>query len=115
MSEKKISQHLENLSDDAKEYIKSEIAFYKLDIYKKFIKVNSLLIRLLLLGVLALLVFTFVAIASALLLGELIGSYYIGFFILSGGFLLLLLLVYLFSKPIVERKTISLFNKILND
>jgi len=115
MSEKNISQHLENLSDDAKEYIKSEIAYYRLDVYKKFIKANSLLIRLLLLGALALMLFTFLAIALALFIGELIGSYYIGFFIISGAFLLLLLIVYLFSKPLIERKTIALFNKILND
>ena len=115
MSEKKISQHLENLSDDAKQYIKSEIAFYKLDLYKKFIKANSLLIRLLLLGALVLLVFTFLAVGLALLVGELIGSYYIGFFIISGAFLILLILVYLFSKPMIERKTIYFFNKILSD
>ena len=115
MSEKKISQHLENLSEDAKQYIKSEIAFYKLDIYKKFIKASSLLIRLLLIGALALLLFSFLAISIALLVGELMGSYYIGFFIISGVFLILFLLVYLFSKPTIERKTISFFNKILND
>jgi len=115
MPDKKISQHLENLSEDAKQYIKSEIAFYKLDIYKKFIKANSLLIRLLLLGALVLLLFSFLAIGSAMLIGELIGNYYIGFFIISGVFLLLFIVAYLFSKPVIERKTISFFNKILSD
>lgn len=115
MSEKNISQHLENLSDDAKNYIKSEIDFYKLDIYKKFVKVISLLVRLLILGILAFLLFSFLATGLAMLIGENIGSYYLGFFIVAGGFLILLILVYLFGKPAIDRKAISFLNNILND
>jgi energy-coupling factor transporter transmembrane protein EcfT len=115
MSDKKISQHFENLSEDAHKYIESEIAFYKLNAYKKAVKASSLLIRLLLIGALTLLLFSFLAIALGLLLGKMLGNYYFGFFIISGVFLIFLLVVFLFSKPFIERKTISLFNKILHE
>jgi len=114
MSEKKISQHFENLTEDAKKYIESEIAYYKLDFYKKSIIASSLLIRLLVAGAIALLCLTFLGMALALFLGMLIDNYYLSFLIVAGVFLLFFILILYFSKSSIERKTIAFFNKIFN-
>ena len=115
MSENKIGQHLENLTEDAKKYIEAEIEYYKLDVYKKLIKASSGLIWLLIVSSLALLLFTFLCVGLSLFVGELLGSYYLGFFTISGVFLILLIVVILFSKPIIEEKTILFFNKLFKD
>lgn len=113
-SEKNISQHFENLTEDAKKYIESEVAYYKLDFYKKLILASSLLIRLLMAGALVLLCLTFLGIGLAMFLGMLIDNYYASFLIVSGIFLLLFFVVLYFAKPAIERSTISIFNKLFN-
>ena len=115
MSEKNISQHFENLTDDAKKYIESEIEYYKLDVYKKSIKASSTLVWLLIISALLVLAYTFLCIGFALLIGNLLGKYYLGFLIISGVFLILFVVVFLWVKPIIEEKTIQFFNDAFKD
>lgn len=115
MSDKNISEHFDNLSDDAKSYIKSEIKYIKLDAYKKLIKATASLLKFIVNSGLVIMVFTFLSIGLAILIGYYIGYYSAGFFILAGVYLILLLLMLIFGKPFIERKVLRIYNKIFED
>jgi len=115
MSDKKIGQHLNNLSDDAKTYIKSELAFYKLDAYKKLVKATVSLLKFVLNAGIVLLIFAFLSVGLALLLGKLIGYYSIGFFIIAGIYLIFLIAMLIFGKPFIERTVLKIYNQIFED
>ncbi len=113
--QKKIGQHLNNLSDDAKTYIKSEIAFYKLDAYKKLIKATSSLLSFIVKVGILLLILAFLSIGLGLLLGKLIGYYYIGFFVVAGIYFILLLIMILFGRPFIQKTVLKIYNRIFED
>lgn len=115
MSDKKLGQHLNNLSDDTKTYIESEIAFYKLDAYKKLIKATSLILRFVLNQIILILMFLFISIGISLFLGNLLGYYYLGFLIIAGVYILIFLFLLIFGKPIIEKKVLKIYNLIFKD
>ncbi|RRO15015.1 phage holin family protein [Flavobacteriaceae bacterium 14752] len=113
--QKKIGQHLNNLSDDAKTYIESEIAYFKLDAYKKLIKATSALLRFVVNAGIVLLIFAFLSIGLGLLLGKLIGYYYVGFFIIAGIYFILLLIMIFFGKSFIQNSVLKIYNRIFED
>ena len=115
MSDKKLGQHLNNLSDDAKTYIKSEIAYYKLDAYKKLIKATSLILRIFVNSGILILVFAFLSVGLSLFLGKLLGFYYMGFLIVAGFYMLIYILMLIFGKSIIEKKVLKIYNQIFED
>ncbi len=113
MSDKKrLGQHINNLSDDAKTYIESEIAYQKLDFYRKLIKTTSLLMKFLVNSTLLILAFSFLFIGLSLLIGYLIGYYFVGFLIISGLLFFITLLMVIFGKPFFEKRVLKIFNSI---
>ena len=115
MSNQNMGEHLNNLSDDAKTYIESEVAYYKLDAYKKLIKATSSLLKFLINAGIVLLIFAFLSIGLGLLLGKLIGYYYVGFFIIAGIYFVILLLILIFGKPFIEKSVLKIYNQIFED
>jgi hypothetical protein len=116
MSDKKrLGQHFENLSEDAKTYIESEIAYHKLDFYKKLIKATSLLLKFLVNSTLLILAFSFLFVGLSLLLGYIIGYYFIGFLIISGFLFIVTTLMVIFGKPFFESRVLKIFNSIFSD
>ncbi|MGX1025309.1 phage holin family protein [Flavobacterium sp. CS20] len=115
MSDKKIGHHLSNLSDDAKTYIESEIAYYKLDAYKKLIKATSLLMSSIINAGIILLIFAFLSVGLGLFLGELFGYYYVGFLIIAGVYLIVLFLILIFGKSLIEKSVLKIYNQIFED
>ena len=115
MSKKDISKHIDNLSEDAKAYIKSEIAYYKLDLYKKTIKSISYSLRFLLSVSILILLFVFLSISIGLVLGELFGHYFIGFLIVTGLYAIVFFISLKYGKKFIEGKILRLFNHIFED
>lgn len=115
MSDQKIGEHLNNLSDDAKTYIESEIAYYKLDAYKKLIKATSSLLKFIINAGIVLLIFAFLSIGLGLFLGKLIGLYYVGFFIIAGIYFIILFLMLIFGRPFIEKSVLKIYNRIFED
>ena len=115
MSDKKIGEHLNDLSDDAKTYIKSEIAFYKLDAYKKLIKATSSILKIVINSGILILVFAFLSIGLSLFLGRLLGLYYIGFLIVAGFYAIIFILMFIFGKPFIDKIVLRIYNKIFED
>lgn len=111
-----IGDNVEEMNDNIQAYIKSTIEYYKLDLYKKSIKGVVSAARTLLLSGVALLVLFFLSFAVAVLLGEEMGSPSIGFFIVGGFYLLVMLFIALFGRKTIERIILKSTSKnIFND
>lgn len=115
MSKDKISKHFENLSNDAKVYLESELAYYKLDAYKKLIKATSFILRFIVIVSVFLVLLSFLSLALGLWLGEIFNHYYLGFLIIAGVYLILFILLLLFGKRFITGRVLKIFNHIFKD
>ena len=102
------AKHIELLYNKVKEYTETSIELYKLNAIDVTADiVSSLASRIVLVLVFSL--FTlFVNIAISLLIGNLLGAYYLGFLIVSGFYLIITILVYFFSAKLIEAPIINL-------
>lgn len=87
--------------------IKSNIDYYKLWFFKVVTKSVSELLKIVLIGFVAFLGVLFIAIAVAFSLGAYFENNAVGFLIVAGIFLLLLMVVYIFRKKIIEKPILS--------
>lgn len=115
MSKEKIGNHIENLSNDVKVYLESEVAYYKLDAYKKLIKATSFLLRFVVLVSIFVVLLSFLSLALGLWLGEMFNHYYLGFFIIAGVYFLVFILLLIFGKRIFTSSVLKTFNHIFKD
>ena len=111
---KKVNDHIEDLSDDTKAYIKSLIEYYKLDALKKSTKAIATVLSLAIKGSLLLLLFMFVSIGLSFLIGEYINSVAYGFMIMGGFYLLVLLIFLLVARPVSESLSLKFIYKIID-
>lgn len=115
MSKDKISKHFENLSNDAKSYLESELAYYKLDAYKKLIKATSFILSFIVIVSVFLVLLSFLSLALGLWLGELLNHYYLGFLIIAGFYFVIFILLLLFGKQFITNRVLKIFNHIFED
>ncbi len=115
MSKDKISKHFENLSNDAKSYLESELAYYKLDAYKKLIKATSFILSFIVIVSVFLVLLSFLSLAFGLWLGELLNHYYLGFLIIAGFYFVIFILLLLFGKQFITNRVLKIFNHIFED
>jgi ABC-type phosphate transport system permease subunit len=90
-------------------YAQQQVDIVKLDAVEKSAKVISSMITSLVLGVVALVVLLFLAIAGALFLGQILDNTALGFFIGSLIFVLVGALLYGFRKSIITSPIVALF------
>lgn len=100
---------LEDLSKNAAEYVDLKIEDVKLRTVKGLsVAMNKLIVTLILLFV-ASIVLISAALGCTLLIGDLIGSYAAGAFIVSGIFLVLLIILYIFRDKMFLNKFVRMF------
>lgn len=112
---KEFNQHVNDFSADSKEYIESLIAYYKLDAYKKSAKAISVLLRFIVFAGFFLLFFGFLLVGFALLVGNFLDNYYLGFFAMALLNLLFILYVLTAGKSLIEKMVLSFFAEIFQD
>jgi hypothetical protein len=96
------SKHIELLYDKVKVYTETSIELYKLNAIEITSDIVSYLLSRLVL-VLAFSIFTlFVNIAISLLIGNLMGAYYLGFLIVSCFYLIITTLLYFFNNRLIK-------------
>ncbi|ALJ05132.1 hypothetical protein APS56_08335 [Pseudalgibacter alginicilyticus] len=111
-----LSTHIEAVYEKAKTYTETSIELYKLNAIDTASDVtSSLALRFVTLLVVSM--FTlFVNIAISLFIGKQIGEYYLGFLIVSGFYLMLTLIIYLFGVKLVKTPINNLIiTKLLKD
>ena len=115
MSKKDLGKHFDDLSEDAKIYIKSEVEYYKLDAYKKLIKSTSFILRFIIKSGVIVILLSFLSIALALFIGEQFEHNYIGFIIIAGVYLIVFIFLSIFGKAVFNKWVLNIFNSIFKD
>lgn len=108
----KITNNVEGIQDHLESYVKNSAEYYKLDIYKKTSKTFISIIRGLLLGAIALLLLFFLSFAAAYLIGEAYGNISYGFLCVAGFYVLVFIIVWIFSRKQLEKTVLKNTSKI---
>ena len=111
---KKVKEHVEDLTDDSKAYLKSLLEYYRLDALKKSTKAIATLLRIAIKGSLLLLLFMFLSIGLSFLIGEYVDSVAYGFIIMGGFYLILLIIFAIIAKPVSESFSLKFLYNIIN-
>ena len=112
MAFEELKENTEAIQENAKAYIASSLAYYKLWGFKVAMKSTTLLVKFLLIALCLMIVLFFVSIAGAMALGQLFDSYPLGFLVVAGIYLVLALLLFLVKDKIVEGPILEKFSEI---
>lgn len=112
MALEEIKENIEDIQENAKAYIESSIAYYKLWGFKVAMKSTTLALKFFLIAICLLFVLLFISVAVAMAIGNLSHSYTFGFLIVAGVYLLLGLLLFLVKDKIVEGPILKKFSEI---
>jgi hypothetical protein len=95
-------KHIESLYNKVKEYTETTIELYKLNAIEASADVlSSIVARIVFIIVFAL--FTlFINVTISLLIGNLLGAYYWGFLIVSGFYLIIMVLLYYYNGKLIK-------------
>ncbi len=96
-------------------YVEQKMDFYRLETSKRLAKTTSNLVTLAVIAFLVMMVVVFLSIAGGLLLGKLFGSYGLAFLVITGLYLLTVLVIYFFKKEIITNPILSLVIKEMLD
>ena len=107
--------NLKNLFETSKDYINTKLELGKLKIVDKSTAISSALISMVAMLLITFLAAGFLSIGVALLIGKYLHSYYIGFALVGGFYLIILIVFYKMrlkwiKKPVTE----DLIQKMLN-
>ncbi len=107
-----LKENTDAVQENAKAYLDSSIAYYKLWGFKVAMKSTTLMLKFLLITICLSIVLLFVSIAGAFALGNLFDSYPLGFLAVAGIYLVLALLLFLVKDKIVEGPILEKFSEI---
>lgn len=98
----KFKDNLQEIQDQTKEYIDSNLAYYKLWMFKVITKSATSLFKILLISILLVMVLVFFSIAGALAIGYALDNFVYGFLIVGGVYLILSIIIYNLKNKIEE-------------
>lgn len=110
MSLLKIKDNIEDLNKDVRSYINAKFEYLELRILRKSAKETTKLILFILISFFAIIVVTLLSFAVAFLIGEKFNSVSLGFFIVAGFYLFIMLILILFGKHIFRPKVIQVIS-----
>ena len=94
--------------DKGEEYLKKSHEYYKLKVFQQLTMSISLVLKSLLIGGLILIGFVFIAVASAIAIGNMLDSFSLGFLIVGLIFMVFSVIIYLIRKQINSKVIQSL-------
>lgn len=103
------------LLEKAENYTKTSIELLKLKVINKSADVLSSILALIAIGTVVALFTLFLNIGLGLYIGKMLGDYYLGFFVVSGFYFLLAVVIYLVKEKYIKDKITDLvISKLLN-
>lgn len=109
---KEIKEDVSKIQDDTKVYIETSVEYYKLRGFKIAAKSITVFLKLLLVTVTAVLMLICGSIAASLAIGDALENVALGFLIMAG-FYLILLIVFVFARPrMIEKSILRRFSEI---
>jgi amino acid transporter len=112
MAFEELKENTEAIQENAKAFIETNIAYYKLWGFKVAMKSTTLMLKFFLIAMCLMIVLLFISIAGAMALGQLFDSYPLGFLAVAGIYLVLALLLFLVKDKIVEGPILEKFSEI---
>jgi len=112
MAFEELKENTEAIQENAKAFIETNIAYYKLWGFKVAMKSTTLMLKFFLIAMCLMIILLFISIAGAMALGQLFDSYPLGFLAVAGIYLVLALLLFLVKDKIVEGPILEKFSEI---
>jgi hypothetical protein len=112
MGFEELKENTQAIQQNAKAFIETNIAYYKLWGFKVAMKSTTLILKFFLITMCLMIVLLFISLSGAMALGQLFGSYPLGFLAVAGIYLLLALLLFLVKDKIVEGPILEKFSEI---
>ena len=107
-----LKENVDNIQENTKAYIETSLAYYKLWGFKVAMKSTTLMVKFFLIAFCLMIVLLFISIAGALVFGEMLNSYPLGFLSVAGIYLVLALLLFFVKDRIVEGPILTKFSEI---
>jgi hypothetical protein len=107
-----LKENVDNIQENTKAYIETSLAYYKLWGFKVAMKSTTLMVKFFLIAFCLMIVLLFISIAGALVFGEILNSYPLGFLSVAGIYLVLALLLFFVKDRIVEGPILAKFSEI---
>lgn len=107
-----LKENKEEIQDQIHEFIKSNVAYYKLFGFKVAMKSTTMILKFTLIFLCFSMVLLFCSIAGALAIGKYLDNYPLGFLIIGGVYLLITSLLFLIKDKIVEGSIMEKFSEI---
>ncbi len=106
-----LKENAGELKDNAKGFIDNSIAYYKLWLFKVAMKSTTMLLKILIISVFALLVLVFLSVSAAFAIGYALDNFAYGFLIIAGVYLIFSLIVYSIKDKVVEGPILERFSE----
>ncbi|NUY80108.1 phage holin family protein [Flavobacterium sp. MAH-1] len=106
-----LKENAEDLKENVKGFIDSNIAYYKLWFFKVAMKSTTMLLKLLLIAIFLTLVLVFLSVAAAIAIGYALDNLAYGFLIVGGFYIILSVIVYNIKDKIVEGPILEKFSE----
>ena len=107
MAFEELKNDLMGLKTEMGSYLEHSDEYYRLKIFKVLSKNTTAILKLFLIGTSSLFALLFLSFAACLWLSELMNSYFIGFIIVAGFYILLAIMLYIFreqlNKPVLKK------------
>jgi predicted membrane channel-forming protein YqfA (hemolysin III family) len=107
----KLKENIQDIREDIKGLLESNIAYYKLWLFKVITKSFSALLKVLMIGIFLVVALAFFSVAAAIAIGEALNSMAYGFLIVGGFYFLLCVIIYVCRRS-VEKPIIETFSEI---
>ncbi len=104
----RLATQIDLLLEKAEDYSKTSIELLKLNVISKSADVLSSITSIIAVGIVVALFTLFINIGLGLYIGKLLGDYYLGFFAVSGFYLVLAILIYSMKEKYIKRKIMDL-------
>ena len=107
-----LKENVEDIQENTKAFIESNIAYYKLWGFKVAMKSTTLIFKFLLIAICLVIFLLFISVAGALAIGNALDSYVLGFLAVAGIYLMAAFLLFLVKDKIVEGPILEKFSEI---
>lgn len=107
----KVTQQIEELNQDIRVFVDVKLEYFELLLLKKTTEFAAKWFRRLVLTIFFLMFLGMFSVAIAIIIGRYLDDYILGFFIVSGFYLLVFFLFLGFSKKILQTKIVKRFSK----
>lgn len=111
MAFEEIKENAEDLQEQAKAFLESNVSYYKLWLFKVAMKSTTMLLKIFLLSIVLVMVILFLSIAGALAIGYALDNFAYGFLIIGGFYAIIGIFVYRIKDKIVEGPILEKFSE----